>query len=71
MPVLETFLLAFSPDPTDCPWVSEDVASQDSFLTGIRNASWDNGDHMLVYHDVLSNVLPVCGYVLVSSCESG
>ena len=23
-PVLETFHRAFSPDPTDCPWVSED-----------------------------------------------
>ena len=23
-PVLENFRLAFSPDPTDCPWVSED-----------------------------------------------
>ena len=23
-PVLENFRSAFSPDPTDCPWVSED-----------------------------------------------
>ena len=23
-PVLENFRPAFSPDPTDCPWVSED-----------------------------------------------
>ena len=27
MPVLENFRLAFSPDPTDCPWVSEDAFS--------------------------------------------
>ena len=24
-PVLENFRPAFSPDPTDCPWVSEDA----------------------------------------------
>ena len=24
MPVLENFRPIFSPDPTDCPWVSED-----------------------------------------------
>ena len=24
LPVLENFRPAFSPDPTDCPWVSED-----------------------------------------------
>ena len=26
-PLLENFRCAFSPDPTDCPWVSEDVVS--------------------------------------------
>ena len=26
-PVLENFRSAFSPDPTDCPWVSEDAFS--------------------------------------------
>ena len=25
LPVLENFRPAFSPDPTDCPWVSEDA----------------------------------------------
>ena len=27
-PVLENFRRAFSPGPTDCPWVSEDVLIQ-------------------------------------------
>ena len=27
MPVLENFGRAFSPDPTDCPWVSEDACA--------------------------------------------
>ena len=28
-PLLENFLPAFSPDPTDCPWVSEDVITSE------------------------------------------
>ena len=27
LPVLENFRPAFSPDPTDCPWISEDAVS--------------------------------------------
>ena len=29
-PVLENVRPAFSPDPTDCPWVSEDAKASDS-----------------------------------------
>ena len=38
-PVLENFRLAFSPDPTDCPWVSEDVFICDSHQLLI-NSAW-------------------------------
>ena len=34
-PVLENFRRAFSPGPTDCPWVSEDVLAD-----GSRQIKW-------------------------------
>ena len=34
-PVLENFRRAFSPSPTDCPWVSEDVLAD-----GSRQIKW-------------------------------
>ena len=37
-PVLENFRRAFSPGPTDCPWVSEDVVAQALMLEALNLA---------------------------------
>ena len=36
LPVLENFRPAFSPDPTDCPWISEDAWRPDNWNPGGR-----------------------------------
>ena len=33
---LKTFVPAFFPDPTDCPWVSEDATFPATFLNSIK-----------------------------------
>ena len=46
MPVLENFRPTFSPDPTDCPWVSEDARVHDTvarFLTGVKFSGTTTG----------------------------
>ena len=41
-PVLETFRRAFSPGPTECPWVSEDVNQPKATRVCIRSTNQSN-----------------------------
>ena len=41
-PLLENFCPAFSPDPTDCPWVFEDAVAVYPGLILVRPLQWIN-----------------------------
>ena len=61
-PLLENFRLAFSPDSTDCPWVSEDGEAMEVYLRVLKESNKSKFDG---YH-VRNSVYPILPFGIVA-----